>query len=124
MAGEYGFQPINFTLVSVGAQKQYHIAQGSGNYCSMASADTLALVGIVLNEPLNGEHASICPLGMCKVIAGASISAGARITSNGSGRAVAATSGDVIIGYAKDAAGADGDVISALISAFNDKMIA
>ena len=124
MSGEYGFQPVNFTLVTVGAQKQYHIAAGSGNYCSMAATKTGVLVGIVQNEPAaTGESASICPFGMSKVIAGAAISVGARITCNASGRAAAAGSGDTILGYAKDAAAADGDVISAFIVAAMDKMI-
>lgn len=126
MSGEYGFQPVNFTRVAITAVPQYHIAQASGGAinCGLATADTQVLLGVVQNVPLAGEHATICPLGRSKAIAGAAVTLGARITSNASGRAVAAGSGDAIIGYAIEAAAADGDVFEAFIAAIGDKMIA
>ena len=125
MPGEYGYQPVNFTLVAANAIAQYHIVQASGTgYGGMATTDTQVLVGVAQQAVIADDSISVCPLGLSKVVAGASISLGARITSNASARAVAATSGDVILGYAREAATADGDVITAFIAAFNDKMIA
>ena len=126
MSGEYGYQPINFTLVAVTPIAQYHIVQSSGaaGNGGLATADTQVLMGVVQNPVLVEDHITVCPLGHSKLVAGAAISLGARLTSNASGRAVAAGSGDTVIGYAHEAAAADGDIIRAFIGANNDKMIA
>lgn len=129
MSGEYNAQPIVLSLVAITDISQYHIAQSSGTSTSaqtnggLATAGTQILFGVVQQPAIIGDQVAACVSGVSKVRAGAAISKGARITSNASGRAVAAASGDVLIGYAKDAA-ADGDLFTAVINAVGDKMLA
>jgi len=96
---------------------QYHIMRlSAANTVNVASQDTNSgMVGVLLNKPESGEAASIQYAGMGKVYAGAAITAGAILTNNGSGRAVAAGSGDMACARALEAAGAAGDIIDAVI---------
>lgn len=121
----FGDQPLNFTMTAAGAIPRYAVVQGSGTATvGLATADTQNLLGIAQSEAAAaGEFVSICPLGRSRAVAGAAVSAYARITSNGSGRVVAAASGDVIIGYALEAAGADGDSIQVMLNAAMDKVV-
>lgn len=120
----FGDQPLNFTLVAAGAVPRYHIVQGTSgtNMGGLATAVTQALVGVSQNDPAAaGEHLSIAPLGRSRITVGASLGAFARLTTTASGRATFAASGNVVIGYALEAAAADGDVIEAMIFAAGDK---
>jgi hypothetical protein len=111
-------QPINFTLTTVGTPSRYHVVQASGgNSCGLATAATQTLVGIIQNAPLAGEHATICPLGISKAVAGAAVAVGAKVTTNGSGRVITISSGAGLLGYALEAAGADGDTIAVQVVA-------
>lgn len=88
--------------------------------CNVASNDVSAAptevpVGVLQNNPASGQAANIAYFGHSKVMAGAAITARAYITTNGSGKAVAATSGDMTIGIAVEAAGATDEIISALL---------
>lgn len=95
---------------------QYHfvklVALGKTNIGSLATASTLA--GVLLNNPGSAERAAIGFAGVGKLVAGAAITEGVFLTCNGSGRAVAAGSGDMVGARALMAAGADGEVITAL----------
>lgn len=73
------------------------------------------IVGVLANKPdTAGQFATVAWTGKHKVRAGAAVSSvGVFLTTNGSGRAVAASSGDVVIGRAMETANADGDVIEA-----------
>lgn len=98
--------------------QQYHLVRlaAADRTVNVASLDTdSGLWGVLLNKPRAGEAASVLLLGLGKVTAGAALTANALITTNGSGRAVAATSGDYVIGRALEAAAAAGDVITAEI---------
>jgi hypothetical protein len=98
--------------------KQHHLVRLSGaNLCNQASeAVNAGLIGVLQNKPKSGEFATVAYQGQSKVVAGAAITAGARITTNGSGRAVATSAlSQMVIGQALEAAGANGEVISALI---------
>lgn len=96
------------------------------NIMRIASADTQrinvasasndrGIVGVLQNQPdAAGRFASVAAEGYSKVRAGGSISSVAiHITTNGSGRAAAASSGDTVIGRAMETANADGDIIEA-----------
>jgi len=96
---------------------QYNIMRISDantvNVCSLAT--TVQMVGVLANQPAAaGRHASVVTDGeRYKVRAGAAISsAGLFLTCNGSGRAIAAASNDVVFGRSLDIATADGDIIS------------
>lgn len=95
--------------------KQYHFMRFVGTTersVNQASLDTSTeLAGILVNQPNTNEHASIKYQGETFAIAGAAVSANALLTTNSSGRAVTAGSGDMVGGRAVVAAGGDGDKI-------------
>lgn len=94
---------------------QYHIVyQDAALSCDVASnATESAICGVLQNKPQSGEHATVADGGISKVVAGAAVTQGDHLTVNGSGRAVTVGSGDMAVGRALEAAGADGDIISA-----------
>lgn len=95
---------------------QYQIVQDQGDgTVNVATDDTdPGIVGILQNKPAAvGRHASVGYRGPSKVMAGAAINTvNALVTTNGSGRAVVAGSGDMIIGNIMETAAADGDIVS------------
>lgn len=97
--------------------KQYHFVRYSAaNKVDQASLATdSALVGVLQNKPKAGEFATVAYAGLSKVVAGAAITAGDIITTNSSGRAATVASGQMAAGRALEAAGADGDIITALL---------
>jgi len=115
----YGEQQAYPGLVAAAdlSGKQYHVMRLSAaettNQASLATDSAIA--GVLQNKPESGEAATVAYAGFSKVVAGAAVSANALITSNSSGRAVAVASGGMAIGRAMIAAGADGDVIEALL---------
>ena len=99
--------------------KQYHLMRLSGaglcNVASHAAGAAGTLFGVLQNKPTSGHAATLAYEGESKVVAGGNISANAYITTNGSGRATAASSGNMVAGIALEAAAADGDVIRCLL---------
>lgn len=120
-------QYLTFTAKAAADLKdeQYHIMRASTwrtgipnevNIASNAAATSaLGAIGVLMNNPDSGQAASIAYLGEVKVVAGGAITAGVLITNNSSGRATAAVSGDILVGRALEAAGANGETIRALI---------
>lgn len=96
--------------------KQYHFmwvtANGGTNIASLDTTSTLA--GVLQNTPQSNEFATVAYAGVGKIVAGASITEGAYVTCNGSGRAVTVTSGDMAGARVLQAAGADGEVVTAV----------
>lgn len=122
---EYGSQITQPTMQASGnlSGVQYHIVRQLGaNRCSIGSLATdVNLIGVLQNVPQNDEAATICSIGASKVVAGASATVGALFTTNGSGRAIATTSGAVIVGRFLEAPGADGDIVSSFVFAVGGK---
>ena len=81
-----------------------------------ASAAGANADGICQDEPSEGHASCIAIGGVSKVIAGAAITAGAKIMSDDQGRAVTATSGNYVLGTAINSAAAAGIVIPVLFS--------
>lgn len=109
----FGDQTHNFTVVAAATLPQQYVAVigSSANYGGLATAVTQNIIGIAQNVPQIGEFMTVCPFGQSRAIAGAAVTAYAELTTNGSGRVIAAVSGDsCVIGYALEAAGADGDL--------------
>lgn len=101
--------------------KQYHFMRWSAadtvNQASHAAAQDFA--GVLLTKPAAADrHAAIAVLGKVKIVAGGAVTVNDFITTNGSGRATAAASGDMIMGRALQTAGADGEVISMQLMPF------
>ncbi len=85
------------------------------NVASNAAVAGSNILGVLDNKPNSGQTAAIVWFGETKVIAGASTAVHLPLTTNSSGRAIAATSGDMVIGLALEAAGADGERIRVLV---------
>lgn len=106
----------DFTLTAGADLSTY---QWTAMYLSAANTVQLATstnsslsVGILQNKPKSGEPAEIRDLGISKWIAGAAVTAGDPVTTNGSGRAIKVTSGGLVFGRAFDTVGADGDTLT------------
>ena len=96
---------------------QYVVAAQAGagimGLATSATANSSAgPVGIVQTKPQSGENGTVAVMGRSKGVAGAAFGYGRFLTTNSSGRLIAATSGNWIVGRAREAAGADGDIVS------------
>lgn len=113
MAGYRGLQTFPLSAAADLSTQQYHIVnQSASKSCNLASlATTNNICGVLQNKPnASGRTATIADGGTSKVVAGAAITQGKYFTTNGSGRAVTVTSGDMAVGRALETVGADGDV--------------
>jgi len=93
---------------------QYHLVRLSGALTvNISSADSQTDgIGVLVNRPNSGRAASVSQgPGVEYVTTGAAVSANVFITSNGSGRAIAASSGDLVYGRSLEASAADGDIV-------------
>jgi hypothetical protein len=97
---------------------QFHVVRVvSNNAVNVASQNSvMRAVGVLQDTPnAVGRAARVAVDGESLVVAGASYGAGAALSHNSSGRAIAATSGLCVIGYSLEAAGADGDLVRMLL---------
>lgn len=99
--------------LSANIREVMRISDGDQNINVASLATETGIIGVLENKPAAaGRHATVRVSGVGQVRAGAAVSStGVHLTCNGSGRAVAATSGQVSFGRALETAGADGDVI-------------
>lgn len=87
--------------------KQYHVVAlaSTAKQVKTAAAATGAVVGILQNDPLVGEAASVVGAGMTKAYSGAVIAAGDLVTANSTGQCIATTTANnKVIGKAITAA--------------------
>lgn len=102
--------------------KQWHCVKfaSTANEVISAIQTSDAVIGILQNDPADGETANVCVLGVSRAIAGTSlITVGEFLGANSSG--VYDTSGgtaaaEYYVGRALEAAGATGDFITILVS--------
>lgn len=89
-------------------------------------------IGVLQNKPAAGEAATVRVAGVTKMVAGAAVAAGARVAPDAAGKAKTAVAATVntsdagaasdavtashVLGIALEAAAADGDIISVLIT--------
>lgn len=92
------------------SSSQYLFVKVSGANVVVAG-DGEAAVGVLWNDPTSGKAASVVRGGDPHVYAGAAIAAGVDIASDAAGKAVAATTGDIILGTTRAAAAASGDLV-------------
>lgn len=118
------FDNVNHHVVTLPASgdlstKQYcGVTVNSSGQAAIADTDD-QVIGVLQNKPTAaGQGATVAWGGVSKMTAGGSITAGARVTTDASGKAVAAaTAGDSVIGVAL-ASGSSGDVIAVLLKTF------
>jgi hypothetical protein len=113
MATENRLQTITLVAAAdLSAEQFTHIEAGA----VQAGAGEKA-VGILQNKPTSGQSATIAIAGsISKVVAGAAVSAGAQVASDATGRAVTATTSDVVTGTALTAAGAADEIFEVLLA--------
>lgn len=112
MAFEQGLQCVTMPVNADMSTKQYFFMKNSAGSAAVAGAGQ-QVMGVLQNDPAaSGRAGNIGIQGITKVVAGAAISAGAYVSSDASGKAVTAVSGDIPAGIAVTAATADLDVIS------------
>ena len=76
-------------------------------------------VGVLQTDPgAQGRAGEVCISGVTKVVAGGTIAAGAQVASNASGEAVAASTGNIVLGTALEAADS-GDIIPMIFNPGN-----
>jgi len=95
---------------------QRAVAAGTCDIASHAAAThVLGPMGVLINKPDSGQAATIAYAGEVKVVAGGAVTANSKITTNGSGRAADAASGNIVIGTALETAATDGEVVRVLL---------
>lgn len=100
---------------------KYRLAALAGNGKVVeASGVTVMIVGVLTDGVADGSSAtagvSVATTGIAKCEAGAAISQGDALTSDGSGRAIATTTGgDNIVGRALTGASGSGEIIEVLL---------
>ena len=81
-----------------------------------SSGSAAATIGVIQNDPTDGQAAEVVRFGPSKVVAGASISAGDPLATSTAGTAITAnTTGQLIWGKATSGATAAGQVIEAFV---------
>lgn len=94
-----------FKFVQVAADEQVDVVSSAGGDA----------IGVLQNDPAAaGRAATVCYAGVTKVIAGATVAAGAKIQSDASGQAITAATGDAVLGVALKG-GAANEVIEVLL---------
>lgn len=99
--------------------KLYHIARhvsfGVGDLASASGTAQTDIMGVIQTKA-NSGHTFNCGIrGETQVVAGAAVTVGVLVTTDSSGRAIAASSGDWTVGQALQAASAGGEQIRMLL---------
>ena len=81
----------------------------------VADATTDAVIGVLHNNPDAGQAAQVQVAGTTPAKAGAAISAGAKVMCEADGDFETATATNNVVGIAKTAAGADGEIFALLL---------
>lgn len=81
---------------------KYFVKRVADNKVNLAGAGEAAL-GVLWNDPRSGDMAWVVSGGSPDVYSGAAVTVGAEVAVDADGKAVTATSGDVVVGIAVDA---------------------
>ena len=103
--------------------KQYHIvrlAATTAKQVLIAGAGTVAVAGILQNDPKLNEAASVVCAGLTKSVAGGVIAPGDLLTANSTGQCVATTTANnKVVGKAVTAATTAGDHFELIVGLSN-----
>lgn len=94
--------------------KQFFAAKQTSTGINLAGAGE-AIQGVIDNKPAAGEPVELVHSGIADAIAGAAVAKGAKVMSTAAGKFVTATTGNVIVGVAMAAAGADLEIFPVLL---------
>jgi hypothetical protein len=126
MAYEVAGYALRITLPAGGdlSTKQYHFVKvNTSGEAVICAAATDRPIGVLQNNPTAGQEASIVVVGGTKVVSSASIDEGALIGTASTGKADAKTPGTDTTEYAVGtvilAAGADNEILTAVVNCAN-----
>jgi hypothetical protein len=98
-------------------QHYFLVLDGNGR-AALPGSDGLPCVGVLQNDPVQFEAASIVDSGTSKVVSNGTIEAGDNVSAASGGKGKEAASGEYIMGTALEGDGAvDGTVISVRLEA-------
>src|SRR5438445_2050137 len=108
---EFGrYETITLQAAADLRTNQYQVVrQSAAQNCNVASdpANSSA-IGVLMNKPNTNQLATVAYFGKAKVMVGAAVTAGDRLSYNGSGRVITTVSGsNMVVGIALETAGAD-----------------
>ena len=115
MATENALKSIPYAAAADLSALQYTFVKMSGDYAvtTGVAAGGVDTVGVLQNNPVATAAAAVAVSGQSKIVLGATLTAGTRVTSDANGKAVAATTGNTVLG--KLVEGGDADEIGAMI---------
>ena len=95
---------------------------GTDNLVGITTSTTVPPTGITTDNVDDGSSAdaavTVAVAGVAKAESGAAIDAGVAVMADTGGKVITCTSGNVAIGMALSASGADGEIISVLIDRY------
>ena len=100
IAGE-DLSSAQFKFVTLESDGQVDLADAAGENC----------IGVLINDPAAAEAATVVMSGKVMVTAGGTIAAGAAVATDAAGAAVTASTGNIVMGYATEAA-VNGQIIA------------
>jgi len=83
------------------------VARGAGDTITVAATDTSVILGVTGQVIPNGSWGRVVTRGVVPVLFAAAQTVGARLTAGTSGKAVAATTGDSVLGIAREVGATD-----------------
>lgn len=126
MAYEIANAAVKITLVAGAdlSSDQYKFVKiNSSGQAVLCSGATDKPIGVLQNNPVSGGEASVTVVGGTKVLSSASIDEGVLIGTNSAGKADAKVPGtdttEYVVGQVILAAGADGEILTAVINCSN-----
>ena len=117
-SGERNFRSsANYS--AAGQYKIVALVAGTQNDIVLANAQTLPIIGVLLNAPAQYKEARVAMnQGTVKVLLGGTVTVGAYITADSAGLGIATTTGnDMVIGMALEAGDA-ADIVEVKLSFF------
>jgi len=114
MATKQNTQAISLVAAADLSAAQYHFVTINSSGLAALTGAGLQAAGVMQDNPIAGQVGAVDIAGVTKVEAAGAITIGARVASNSTGEAVAATTGDYALGTAMDT-GADGRIIAILL---------
>lgn len=126
MAYEIAGYAVRITLpagADLSAKQYFFVKVNTSGQAVLCAAATDRPIGVLQNTPESGEEASVLVVGGTKVVSSASIDEGALIGTASTGKADAKTPGSDTTEYAVGtvilAAGADNEILTAVINCAN-----
>jgi hypothetical protein len=123
VAYEINNYSLKITLVAgadLSADQYKFVEIGTGGVVTLCNGATDRPIGVLQNAPLSGQEAEIVVAGGTKIVASASLAVGTLIGTGSTGKADAKTPGtdttEYVVGTVILAAGADGEIATAVVN--------